>query len=65
MIMTYNRMLPNKVDLVLNREISLLVLLKNKIAQPDLFGVHTEKGFEMLSRDKCSPSGVPLINSKS
>lgn len=43
MIMSFNRPLPNKVDLILNREISLLVLLKNKIVKPDLFGLHNEK----------------------
>jgi hypothetical protein len=41
MIMSFNRPLGNKIDLVLNREISLLVLLKNKIEQPDLFGIHS------------------------
>ena len=35
-------MYPNKVDQVLNREISQLVFLKNKIKQPDLFGVHDQ-----------------------
>ena len=47
-MMTYNTSLPNKVDLVLNREISLLVLLKNKMAQPDLFGVHAGGTLETL-----------------
>jgi len=47
-MMSYNTPLPNKIDLVLNREISLLVLLKNKVAQPDLFGVHGGGTFENL-----------------
>jgi hypothetical protein len=38
---------PNKVDQVLNREISQLVFLKNKIKQPDLFGVHDQDQFQM------------------
>jgi hypothetical protein len=39
--MGFNKTMPNKIDLVLNREISLLVLLKNKEAEPDLFGIHS------------------------
>jgi hypothetical protein len=41
LIMKFNKTLPNKIDLVLNREISLLVLLKNKQSQPNLFGIHS------------------------
>ena len=59
MIMSFNRPLPNKIDLVLNREISLLVLLKNKIEQPDLFGIHNTKSFSGTKQGNASPLGKP------
>lgn len=58
-MINYNTPLPNKIDLVLNREISLLVLLKNKVAQPDLFGVHKSDTLETLKPMHVSPRGVP------
>jgi hypothetical protein len=58
-MMTYNTPMPNKIDLVLNREISLLVLLKNKVAQPDLFGVHEDGTLENLEPMHVSTRGLP------
>jgi hypothetical protein len=49
LIFSFNRALPNKIDHVMNREISLLVLLKNKIEEPDLFGLHSRRSFRDLT----------------
>ena len=52
MIMSFNKPLPSRIDLALNREISILVLLKNKNEDPDLFSIHGSATKRSISQDE-------------
>ena len=52
MIMSFNKPLPNRSDIALNREISILVLLKNKIEQPELFKIHGSETKSSIYQDE-------------